>query len=85
MITVITLTALMTLLVATWYFAFYRNNRVHAFRKSLIDQVFRSEYNWQERHMIYHNGPGYAKMLYSFKPLRLESFYTPAEIEILNK
>ena len=85
MITVITLTALMTLLVATWYFAFYRNNRVHAFRKSVIDQVFRSQDNWQERHMIYHNGPSYDKMLYSFKPLRLESFYTPAEIEILNK
>jgi cbb3-type cytochrome oxidase subunit 3 len=79
MITILTL-----VLLATWYFAFYRNNRVHAFRKEIIDIAFKGD-NWGEKHEIYHNGPGYAKMLYSLKPLKLESFYTPEEIEILNK
>ena len=57
------------------YAVTYRNEVIHRF-------VFKGN-NWQEKYDIFNNGPSYNKMLYSFKPLKIESFYTPEEIEIL--
>lgn len=61
-----------------------RNNRVFDFRHKIIDMAFEGP-NWEQKRLIYHNGPSYDKMLYSFKPLKLTSFYTPEQIEILSK
>ena len=61
-----------------------RNSQTHKFRHRVIDIVFEGE-NWEEKRLIYHNGPSYNQMMFSFKPLKLESFYTPEQIEILNK
>ena len=61
-----------------------RNELVCRFRHKLIDTVFEGN-NWNEKREIFHNGPSYGKMLLSLKRLKLESFYTSEQIEILNK
>jgi hypothetical protein len=61
-----------------------RNELVGRFRSKLIDKIFTGD-TWQQKHKIYANGPSYNKMLLSLKRLRLESFYTPEQIEIINK
>ena len=60
-----------------------RNNQTFNFRTALIDRVFIGN-NWAKKQKIFDNGPSYSKMMYSLKPLKLESFYTPEEIKILN-
>ena len=61
-----------------------RNELVCKFREKIIDMIYKGD-NWKEKRDIYHNGPSYGKMVISFKRLKLESFYTPDQIEILNK
>jgi hypothetical protein len=75
---------LIVVLAPTYYFTFYRNNKVHVFRKYIIDMAYTGD-NWPDKSDIYRNGPSYNKMIFSFKPFKLESFYTPEEIEILTK
>jgi len=79
-----TAAVLIGICITTSYFFFFRNEKVAAFRKSIIDQAFNGDH-WSEKIEIYRDGPGYSEMVFSFKPLKLESFYTPEEIEVLNK
>lgn len=57
-----------------------RNERVYRFRLAITDLVFanftNSKYALYKKH-------SYSKMLYSIKPLKLERFFTPEEIELL--
>lgn len=60
----------------------YRNEKVYNFRCKIVDLIFLGQNTLQKR-KIYLQGPSYDKMLYSIKPLKLESFYTDDEIKIL--
>jgi hypothetical protein len=62
----------------------FRNSLVHNFRGRIIDMVFEGD-NWETKQKIYDSGPSYEKMLLSIKPLKLESFYTEKQIEVLTK
>jgi len=62
----------------------YRNERTFRFRTQIVDMVFKDNNDdWEKRATIYQNGPSYNEMMYSFKPFKLESFYTPDEIKTL--
>lgn len=58
-----------------------RNEKVAAFRISLISLIFDRNYS-PEKLSIY-DKVSYQKMLFSLKPLVLESFFTSEEIKIL--
>lgn len=81
-IDIIILSVLLCLL-AYCVFMLVRNEKVANFRHYITGHlVFRNDGNYHVRLKIY-NRVSYHKMLHSFKPLRLESFYTKEEIEIL--
>jgi len=82
MIANILMTFWVLVLVVCVYFLF-RNFRVWRFRDKLIDRVFQGPY-WMEKMEIFDRVP-YNQMALSFKPLKLESFFTPEEIEMLSK
>jgi hypothetical protein len=63
------------------YFGF-RNFRVWKFRDKLIDRVFQGPY-WMEKREIL-DRVSYNEMMLSFKRLKLKSYFTEEEIEILN-
>ena len=60
-----------------------RNELVSRLRGKLIDTVFQGD-NWQKKVEIYRS-VSYNRMMLSFKPIKLESFYTQEEVEILKK
>lgn len=57
-----------------------RNDKVYAFRSKIIDDVPLGHW-WKAREIF--NKYTYEDMLYSIKPLKLESWYTEDEIKIL--
>ena len=59
-----------------------RNKRVHDFRNNILDTIFTQD-NYVAKLTVYQNGPSYQQMMLSFKPVRLDSFYTPEQIKIL--
>ena len=75
--------AISIILVLTGIFLHYRNNNVFSFRYSVIELVFKDS-DYEEKLKIY-DRVSYDKMVWSFKPLKLESFYTKEEIAILNR
>jgi hypothetical protein len=63
-------------------YLFIRNELVAKFRSKLIDRVF-SGPNWEKKVEVYRS-VSYHRMVLSFKPLKLESFYTEMQVWILN-
>lgn len=76
---------LVLLLIAFAFFgyAYSRNNRVFEFRALVIDAMFRSEY-WQELVKEF-DRVSYDSMCFSFKPLRLEKWYSEEFCEKINQ
>src|SRR5689334_6863215 len=78
------LTLLAILLLICFYFGWYRNNKVFEFRTGILDIIYESNKNnpsvicWEIFKSV-----SYESMLYSLKPLKLESFYTEDEIRIM--
>ena len=85
------LIACVLITVLSLYFL-YRIDKVYKFRCQIIDLVCKAqiksvhngEYDIEKYDFIYHKH-SYGKMLYSFKPLKLEKWFTKEEIELLNK
>lgn len=63
------------------FFLFYRNIKVLKFRLALTDLVF-NDFDYMKKLDI-QNRVSYEQMLFSFKPLKLESYYSTEEIKIL--
>lgn len=82
MIYIIIYYAISIILILTGIFFHYRNNNVFSFRNSVIELVFKDS-DYEEKLKIY-DRVSYDKMVWSFKPLKLESFYTKEQIAILN-
>jgi hypothetical protein len=71
------------MLFALSVYMLIRNELVGRFRGKLIDMAFRGD-NWLEKLEIFYR-VYYYEMMLSCKPIKLESFFTQEEIEILNK
>lgn len=80
----------LSVLAANNYFHFYRNDKVRDFRMALLDTVSNTakKYmamgrdNWFAPYYLY-NKYSYDDMVYSFKPLTLEAWYTEEEIKMI--
>lgn len=65
------------------FYMVYRNDKVADFRNRMSDLVFRSSSDYRPKLKIY-DRVSYEEMLHKFwKPLKLESFFTKEEIDIL--
>lgn len=63
-----------------------RNNKVYDFRMRIIDLTHSGIMLDEElfyKRMYLSDKHSYNKMLYSFKPLKLEYWYTPEEIKLI--
>lgn len=60
-----------------------RNDEVYAFRNKILYSIGLCDKYYKEKHELWAKYT-YNDMLNSKKPLTLESWYTPEEIEILN-
>lgn len=63
-----------------------RNNKVYDFRMEIIDLTHSGIMLDKElfyKRMYLSDKHSYNKMLYSFKPLKLEYWYTPEEIKLI--
>ena len=76
--------AILTVTLAVSAYIWFRNSRVHDFRNSIVELAFSGNYV-KEKLAVYDNGPSYNQMVLSFKPLKLESFYTQQQIYLLHK
>lgn len=71
-------------------YAFFRNNKVFDFRRRILDMCSRAAErdiqneirDWSRSYCLL-NKHSYKAMLYSFKPLKLEKWFTDDEIKIL--
>ena len=61
---------------------FFRVDKVFEFRQSITKMIFKDGRNVLKRVDILYNYP-FGKMVDSWKPLKLESFFTKEEIDIL--
>lgn len=81
------------LLIAIYsLYLLYRTDNVCKFRRYVIELCFKAQvrsvnngiFNLEQYDSIYYKH-SYNDMLYSFKPLKLEYWFTKEEIELLNK
>jgi len=78
-------TIMILLLLLLSLFFTIRNYCVFKFRRHIADRyIFNHTNGWEGRREI-HLRVSYAKMLYSFKPLKLESFFSAEEIKMITK
>ena len=85
------LIACVLITVLSLYFL-YRIDKVYKFRRYIIELCFKAQarsvnngiFNLEQYDAIYYKH-SYNDMLYSFKPLKLEKWFTKEEIELLNK
>lgn len=66
----------------------FRNNKVYKFRTRIIDletYKYLAEKSYEKNPYELHDRYTYAEMLYSFKPLKLEDWFTKEEVESLLK
>ena len=85
------LIACVLITVLSLYFL-YRIDKVYKFRRYIIELCFKAQvrsvnngiFNLEQYDAIYYKH-SYNDMLYSFKPLKLEYWFTKEEIELLNK
>lgn len=80
----------MTALAANHYFHIYRNDKVADFRRALLGMASQSaqkaikhrRLDWCEPYDLL-DKYSYVRMLYSFRPLTLEAWYTEEEIAVI--
>lgn len=66
----------------------FRNNKVYKFRTRIIDletDKYLAEKSYEKNPYELHDRYTYDEMLYSFKPLKLENWFTKEEVESLLK
>lgn len=66
----------------------FRNNKVYKFRTRIIDletDKYLAEKSYEKNPYELHDRYTYDEMLYSFKPLKLEDWFTKEEVESLLK
>lgn len=66
----------------------FRNSKVYKFRTRIIDletYKYLAEKSYEKNPYELHDRYTYAEMLYSFKPLKLEYWFTKEEVESLLK
>lgn len=82
---IILLCCLQIALVGSFYML-YRNDKVYIFRT----EIFWMCYEYEDRHMFdshdfsykwFHGKYSYSQMVFSFRPLKLENWYTKEELE----
>jgi hypothetical protein len=74
---------LLVILIGIAFYLFNRQKKVREFRELILDHlVLRSTYGKHERYRVF-NKVTEGEMIFSIKPLELESFYTEPEILIL--
>lgn len=77
-------------LIYTFYLG-YRNEKVYKFRTMISDkyigpkamQEIDNGKDWQWTHEIYDKLPSYDKMMFSFKPLKVENWISKEDLEKL--
>lgn len=82
-----------TLLFIICIYLLIRNNKVYEFRNYLIDlackyncnEIAKGNLDYISAYEWFVDKYTYDKMLFSFKPLKLESWYTKEEIEEMQK
>lgn len=81
----IVFTSLMVIVLAlAIWFGLIRNSMVYNFRGKIIKKVFRPDRNWINRLEVL-DSVSYYDMLFSIKPLKLNSFFNEEQIKILNQ
>lgn len=66
----------------------FRNNKVYKFRTRIIDletYKYLAEKSYERNPYELHDRYTYAEMIFSFKPLKLENWFTKEEVESLLK
>lgn len=70
----------------------HRNDSVYKFRRYIIERVFEAKIRAINKGVFYldeyddiYDKYSYDDMLYSFKPLKLEYWFTQEEIDLMNK
>ena len=71
------------ILLGFCFYLFDRNFRVHKFRLSLIDKIFKSD-DWRDLSEEF-DAVGYCSMLLSFKLLRMECWFSEDFCEKINQ
>lgn len=71
-----------SIIVLTALYILYRNQRVYNFRNRVIELVYRREGDWKKRGEIFRK-VSYDSMVYSLKKLKLESFWSKEDVNML--
>ena len=63
----------------------YRNNKVYRFRNDILDHMYYSDIDWDKwlKARNIYTKYSYDDMVFSFKPIKLESWFTEEEIKLL--
>lgn len=78
---VILFISILLLITSSGLYLLFRSDRVHEFKTELSSTRIRRGNNYQEFEEIMKTRNTMSRMLFSFKPLKADKWFTPEEIE----
>lgn len=81
---------ILVILIACFFYIGFRNNMVYSFcnevlrlaNKTACKRIYKNRADWEDVYDLVDKHT-YERILFSFKPLKLEAWYTEEEIKIL--